>query len=246
MRQSHRRDPKTPPTPTDLNLSALEGALAETSDGVIRRVSPTDAPHLRRCIDAGLLEPAGARAWHLSAAGVSALAARRLRVTSCFPGYRPQFLNRELLAETVTIGVQAQQLTTAEGAVLVFCWDEPSTMPDAVARLGMPSVLAEALTPGRFTTDEARGPFTLADLLAANHDWPLHPADSTAIVSLHPGDAYVLRQGAGGDTVLRCEGTPPRQRCSTLARRLSNLLTLDGKVLHADRPGSSGSEPAAR
>ncbi len=248
--RSPSTSPKAPPTPTDLNLSALEDALAEAPDGTIRRVPAVHAPHLRRCIDAGLLEPAGARAaWCLSAAGVTALAARRSRLASCFVGFRPQFLHRELLMETVARAVNAQQLTTAEGVILLSCWDHPSTMPETVQRLGMPPVFAEALAPGRFTTEEARAPFTLAELLAANRDWPLHPTDLTAIASLHPGDTHELHQGACGNTVLRCEGAPLHQRGSTFARRLSNLLACYGKVLHVDadhEPPRGGSEPAPR
>ena len=223
--------PKAPPKPTDLNLSALEDVLAETGEGVIRRVPPTHAEHLRRCIDAGVLEPAGTRGeWRLSSAGVAALAARRVRNGGWFPGSRPQFLSRDLLVAVIANAVQAQELTASEGVVFLSCWDHPSTMPETVQRLGMPPVFAEALAPGRFTTEEARAPFTLPEMLTANRRCPHHPADLTAIAALQPGDTYLLRLGAGGDTILRCEGEPPRQRCSALARRLSNLLALHGKV----------------
>lgn len=38
--RSASTSPKTPPVPTDLNLSALEDALAQAPDGIIRNVSP--------------------------------------------------------------------------------------------------------------------------------------------------------------------------------------------------------------
>src|SRR6185437_2885233 len=102
MRRHSPAAPKAPPKPTDLNLSALEDVLAETGEGVIRRVPPTHTEHLRRCIDAGLLEPAGARGeWRLSSAGVAALAARRVRDGRWFPGSRPLFLNRDLLVAVI-------------------------------------------------------------------------------------------------------------------------------------------------
>ena len=226
--------PKAPPVPTDLNLFALEGVLAEAPDGIIRAVHETDRPHLKRCLAAGLLEaaPAEKNAWCLSAAGITALAARRSRITWCFAGFRPQFLNRELLMQTMAHAVNAQTLSTTESIIFLDCWDRPSIVADTVARLGLPPVFAEALQPGTFTTAEAPEPFTLDELLKANRDWPLYPADLIAIASLAPGETYELRGGAGGNTILRREGDPPREPCSKLARRLSNLLALYGKVLH--------------
>ena len=63
------------PTPT--NLYALGKCVEGAPGGIIEKVDSTDVPHLRRCIDAGLLESAGKRgAWKLSAAGVEALKPR--------------------------------------------------------------------------------------------------------------------------------------------------------------------------
>ncbi len=68
---------KKVPTPTATNLYALRKCVAAAPDGVIEKVAPTDVPHLRRCIDAGLMESAGKRgAWKLSAAGIEALKGR--------------------------------------------------------------------------------------------------------------------------------------------------------------------------
>ena len=65
------------PKPTRTNLFALAKCVEAAPDGVIGKVAPTDAPHLRRRIDAGLLEPAGKRgSWKLSAAGIEALKPR--------------------------------------------------------------------------------------------------------------------------------------------------------------------------
>jgi hypothetical protein len=65
---------KKSPEPTRLNLATLASCVAAAPGGVIERVAPTDTDHLRRCIAAGLLEPAGRRgAWKLSAAGNEAL-----------------------------------------------------------------------------------------------------------------------------------------------------------------------------
>ena len=65
------------PTPTRLNLYTLAKCIEEAPDGIIGKVPPTDAPHLQRCINAGLLETAGARGtWKLSAAGIEALKPR--------------------------------------------------------------------------------------------------------------------------------------------------------------------------
>jgi hypothetical protein len=68
---------KKVPKPTWLNLYALGKCIEEAPGGVIGRVAPTDAPHLQRCINAGLLESAGTRGtWKLSAAGIEALKPR--------------------------------------------------------------------------------------------------------------------------------------------------------------------------
>ena len=68
---------KKVPKPTRTNLYTLAKCIAEAHDGVIGKVPSTDAPHLQRCINAGLLESAGARGtWKLSAAGVEALKPR--------------------------------------------------------------------------------------------------------------------------------------------------------------------------
>lgn len=68
---------KKVPKPTWLNLYALAKCIEEAPDGVIGKVAPTDAPHLKRCINAGLLESAGTRGtWKLSATGIEALKPR--------------------------------------------------------------------------------------------------------------------------------------------------------------------------
>jgi hypothetical protein len=225
--------PKAPPTPTDLNLSALEDALAEAPDGIIRKVSPTEAPHLRRCLAAGLLAPApGERnAWCLSPAGTTALAERRARGPSGFAGFRPQFLNRELLTQLMARAVSTQVLSSTESVVFLYCWDRPSTIAGALATLGLPPAFAEALTPGCFTVGRVPEPVTLEALLRAHRNMPIMPADLTAIAALAPGESHELRLG-GGNTIVRCVGEPPRVPCSQLARRLSNVLALYGKVLH--------------
>jgi hypothetical protein len=232
---------KAPPAPTDLNLFALEDALAEAPDGIIRKIAPTEAPHLRRCIAAGLLAPAPGEknAWCLSAAGISALAARRARGPWGFTGSGPQFLNRDLLMQIMAHAVSVQALSSTESVIFLYCWDRPSTIAEAVARLGLPRAFEEALRPGTYTTEEAREPFTLAELLQANRDWTLLPADLSAIASLAPGQSYALHLGAGGDTTIRCEGKPPRAPCDPFARRLSNILALYGKVLSTATPGGA-------
>jgi hypothetical protein len=60
-------------TPTDINLYVLDREITE-GKGVIGLLPPTSIPHIRRCLKAGLLEPAGARGtWKLSPKGVEAL-----------------------------------------------------------------------------------------------------------------------------------------------------------------------------
>ncbi len=67
-------------TLTSLNLWVLKEALA-AGDGVIGQVKSTQAPHLRRCIKAGALEPAtGKNTWKLSAAGRLMLDAEEIRL----------------------------------------------------------------------------------------------------------------------------------------------------------------------
>lgn len=231
--------PQPPPAPTDLNLFALEGALAEAPDGVIRKVAPTEAPHLKRCLAAGLLEraPGEENAWRLSAAGTSALAARRARNLSGFARYRPHFLTRDLLAQTMAFAVAAGTLSSTESVVLLFCWDRPSTIVDALATLGMPRAFAEALNPGVFTVAPAPQSFTLEGLLKA-HRARMMPADVNAIAALAPGETHELRLGNGGVLVRRV-GDPPRVACSPFARRLSNILALYGKVLGTATPGGA-------
>ena len=225
--------PKAPPAPTDLNLSALEDALAVSPDGIIRKVEASDAPHLRRCVAAGLLAPAAgaANAWCLSAAGTSALAARRARRPSGFTGYLPGFLDRELLAQILAHAVAAQTMSSTESVVLLHCWDRPSTIAEALTRLGLPTVLAEALEPGTFTAARAPEPFTLEVLLKARRDWPIMPADITGIAALAPGETHELRLGSS-NTIIRRVGEPARVPCSAFARRMSNVLALHRKVLH--------------
>jgi hypothetical protein len=63
--------------PTHTNLYVLGKCVEAAPDGIIEKVASTDAPHLQRCRDAGLLEPAGKpKAWKLSAAGIEALKPR--------------------------------------------------------------------------------------------------------------------------------------------------------------------------
>jgi hypothetical protein len=65
------------PKPTLTNLRALASAVATATDGIIRKVAPTEATHLKRCVAAGLLEWSGPGQWRLSSAGVAALARPR-------------------------------------------------------------------------------------------------------------------------------------------------------------------------
>lgn len=68
--------PVAPPkmTITSTNLFTLFDAVQKSPDGVIRKVDATEAPHLKRCIAANLLEPTGERgAWGLTPAGTAAL-----------------------------------------------------------------------------------------------------------------------------------------------------------------------------
>jgi hypothetical protein len=72
---------RTPVQVTELNLSALDEELA-AGGGMIGKVAPTSAPHLRRCLDAGLLGPAeGCKKgiWMLTPEGVTRLKAYRER-----------------------------------------------------------------------------------------------------------------------------------------------------------------------
>ena len=70
-------DKKKVPKATWLNLYALGKCVEAAPEGVIEKVDLTDLHHLRRCIDAGLLESAGKRgAWKLSASGIEALKSR--------------------------------------------------------------------------------------------------------------------------------------------------------------------------
>jgi hypothetical protein len=63
--------------PTRTNLYALAKCVEAAPGGIIEKVHSTDAPHLRRCINAGLLESAGKPgAWKLSAAGIESLKPR--------------------------------------------------------------------------------------------------------------------------------------------------------------------------
>ena len=225
--------PKAAPAPTDLNLSALEDALAVSPDGIIRKVEASDAPHLRRCVAAGLLAPApsAANAWCLSAAGTSTLAARRVRRPSGFAGYLPEFLDRDLLAQIMAHAIAAHAASSTESDVLLCCWDRPSTIAEALTRLGLPPVLAEALEPGTFTAARAPEPFTLEALLKARRDWPIMPADITGIAALAPGETHELRLGSS-NTIIRRVGEPARVPSSAFARRMSNVLALHRKVLH--------------
>lgn len=68
--------------PTDINLYVLAGCLAAGNGLVPSRVVPTAVPHLRRCIDAGLLVAGPARGtWVLSPGGVTERDAYHARAT---------------------------------------------------------------------------------------------------------------------------------------------------------------------
>lgn len=68
---------KKVPKATWLNLYALGKCVEAAPEGVIEKVDPTDLHHLRRCINAGLLESTGKPgAWKLSTAGIDALKPR--------------------------------------------------------------------------------------------------------------------------------------------------------------------------
>lgn len=58
-------------TPTDLNLSVLADVFADGPEAA-NQIAPTDAPHLRRCIKAGLVTVAG-RTLRLTDSGRDAL-----------------------------------------------------------------------------------------------------------------------------------------------------------------------------
>lgn len=72
-------------TPTETNLFVLREATADGTRDVPASVPSVDAPHLRRCLAAGLLAPTEGRALRLTDAGRVALDgynARRARVAS--------------------------------------------------------------------------------------------------------------------------------------------------------------------
>jgi hypothetical protein len=79
MARSHRTSKPRPPkgTPTDLNLWVLDRLFGDRTR-VSNQVEPTSAPHLRRCLRAGLLDVDGAELV-LTDAGIAALAARKGR-----------------------------------------------------------------------------------------------------------------------------------------------------------------------
>jgi hypothetical protein len=214
-----------------MNLSALEDTLSETRDGIIRGVFPTQREHINRCIAAGLLEGVrGERgAWRLTSTGTSVLAMRRARASTGFAGHRSQYLDRDLLVQTMGFAVASGALSATEAVVFSRCWDHPSTIPEALEALGVPRVFADALQPGVFTVGAAPETFTLHQLLTA-HSARMMPADLTAVASLAHGEAHEIRTAS---LIVRRVGNPPRESCSRLGRRLSNILALYGKVLHA-------------
>lgn len=63
--------------PTALNLYAMSSALKEHGGVIPDRVPPTDLPHLRRCIAAGLLERRPSGGWVPTAAGREAMEGAR-------------------------------------------------------------------------------------------------------------------------------------------------------------------------
>jgi hypothetical protein len=84
-----------PVNATELNVSTMEEALV-TGGGLIRQVRATDAPHIRRCIKAGLLEPGPERGtWRATAAG-----AARIEKLPAVYRYKPK-APRGQLAEVI-------------------------------------------------------------------------------------------------------------------------------------------------
>jgi hypothetical protein len=64
---------------TNLNVYALADCI-KAGNGVIHKVAPTDAPHLKRCITAGLLAKGTDKGtWILSDAGKTAVDAYNAR-----------------------------------------------------------------------------------------------------------------------------------------------------------------------
>jgi hypothetical protein len=59
------------PRITPTNLYVARRAIAASPDGIIRQVAAVDAPHVKRCIDAGLLVAHATErgAWTLTDAG---------------------------------------------------------------------------------------------------------------------------------------------------------------------------------
>lgn len=71
--QSPASGPRPKGAPTSTNVFAMREALREGGGVIPDRVPPTDAPHLRRCVMAGLLVRLPGGGWVPTAAGADAL-----------------------------------------------------------------------------------------------------------------------------------------------------------------------------
>jgi hypothetical protein len=92
---------------------------------------------------------------------------RRARGSTGFAGHRSQYLDRDLLVQTMAFAVASGALSAAESVVFSWCWDRPSTIPATLEALRTPRVFAEALQPGVFSVGAAPETFTLDQLLTA-------------------------------------------------------------------------------
>lgn len=71
---------------TDTNLYVLADCIAAGNGTVPSRVAPTAVPHLRRCIDAGLLVAGPSRGtWVLSPHGVNEMDTYKARTAQSAP-----------------------------------------------------------------------------------------------------------------------------------------------------------------
>ena len=65
---------KAAPAPTPTNIFALKSYMAGRDEAPVRGITPTDYPHLRCCVAAGLIEITQRETYKLTAAGKAAIA----------------------------------------------------------------------------------------------------------------------------------------------------------------------------